>query len=50
MRPALGDAIYGSDLWFAHSHDQGATWRETHVGGTSDLRSASPAGKAHAKR
>jgi hypothetical protein len=39
-RDVLGDAAYTTDLWFAHSHDGGATWQETHVGGSFDLRSA----------
>lgn len=39
-RDVLGDAAYTTDLWFAHSHDRGATWEETHVGGSFDLRSA----------
>lgn len=39
-RDVLGDAAYGGDLWFAHSHDQGATWSEAHVAGTFDLRTA----------
>lgn len=26
--------------WFAHSHDRGETWHETHVAGPVDLRSA----------
>jgi hypothetical protein len=39
-RDVLGDRHYTSDVWFAHSHDGGATWRETHLGGPFDLRSA----------
>ncbi len=35
----LGDAPYSADFWFAHSHDQGATWNESHVAGPFDLRS-----------
>jgi hypothetical protein len=32
------DTAYSADLWFAHSHDGGATWKESHVGGPFDLR------------
>jgi hypothetical protein len=39
-RDVLGDAAYTTDVWFAHSHDGGATWQETHLGGSFDLRSA----------
>jgi hypothetical protein len=36
----LGHNGYSNDLWLAHSHDGGATWRETHVGGPFDMRAA----------
>jgi hypothetical protein len=39
-RDRLGDHQYTSDVWFAHSHDGGTTWREIHLGGPFDLRSA----------
>jgi hypothetical protein len=39
-RDTLGDRAYTSDVWFAHSRDGGATWRETHIAGPFDLRSA----------
>ncbi|MFN2539412.1 MAG: sialidase family protein [Mycobacteriales bacterium] len=35
-----GDAAYPADLWFAHSHDGGATWQERHLAGPVDLRTA----------
>jgi len=35
-----GDAALTADVWFAHSHDRGATWRQTHVAGPTDLRTA----------
>src|SRR5262249_43016774 len=33
-----GDAALTADVWFAHSGDRGATWRQTHVAGPTDLR------------
>jgi hypothetical protein len=33
-----GDAALTGDVWFAHSRDEGASWRETHVAGPTDLR------------
>jgi hypothetical protein len=33
-----GDAALTADVWFAHSRDGGASWRETHVAGPIDLR------------
>jgi hypothetical protein len=39
-RDVLGDPGYSVDFWFAHSHDRGETWHETHVAGPVDLRSA----------
>jgi hypothetical protein len=38
-----GDAPLTGDVWFASSRDQGATWREVHVAGPTDLRSGAPA-------
>lgn len=35
-----GDAALTADVWFAHSGDGGATWRQTHVAGPTDLRPA----------
>ncbi len=29
-----------ADVWFAHSEDRGTTWRQTHVAGPTDLRTA----------
>lgn len=37
-----GDTATTADLWFAHSKDGGATWRQTHVAGPTDLRTAAP--------
>ena len=36
----LGDATLLADVWFAHSHDRGTSWRQTHVAGPTDLRTA----------
>lgn len=36
----LGDQGYSNDLWFARSQDEGATWREAHVAGPFDMRTA----------
>jgi hypothetical protein len=33
-----GDAALTADVWFAQSRDRGASWRETHVAGPTDLR------------
>src|SRR5207247_447335 len=35
-----GDAALTADVWFAHSQDHGTSWRQTHVAGPTDLRSA----------
>jgi BNR repeat-like domain len=35
-----GDAPLTADVWFASSHDHGASWHETHVAGPTDLRTA----------
>ena len=35
-----GDAALTADVWFAHSDDRGASWRQTHVAGPTDLRTA----------
>lgn len=34
------DAALTADVWLAHSHDRGASWRQTHVAGPTDLRTA----------
>jgi hypothetical protein len=36
----LGDAAITADVWFAHSDDRGASWRQDHVAGPTDLRTA----------
>lgn len=36
----LGDAALTADVWFAHSDDRGESWRQTHVAGPTDLRTA----------
>ena len=33
-----GDDALTADVWFAHSHDRGASWRQAHVAGPTDLR------------
>jgi hypothetical protein len=35
-----GDAALTADVWFAHSGDRGTSWRQTHVAGPTDLRTA----------
>jgi hypothetical protein len=35
-----GDATLTSDVWFARSPDRGATWRQEHLAGPFDLRTA----------
>jgi hypothetical protein len=35
-----GDVALTADVWFAHSHDRGSSWRQTHVAGPTDLRTA----------
>jgi hypothetical protein len=35
-----GDAALTADVWFAQSGDRGASWRQTHVAGPTDLRTA----------
>src|SRR5207247_6379473 len=35
-----GDSQLTTDYWFADSRDRGATWRQTHVAGPFDYRSA----------
>jgi hypothetical protein len=35
-----GDPALTADVWFAHSHDRGSSWRQTHVAGATDLRTA----------
>ena len=33
-----GDGQTTADLWFAHSSDRGASWRQIHVAGPTDIR------------
>jgi hypothetical protein len=35
-----GDTALTADVWFAHSEDRGASWRQGHVAGPTDLRTA----------
>jgi hypothetical protein len=35
-----GDAALTADVWFAYSADRGASWRQAHVAGPTDLRTA----------
>jgi hypothetical protein len=37
-RPNDGELT--ADVWFAHSQDRGRSWRQTHVAGPTDLRTA----------
>jgi photosystem II stability/assembly factor-like uncharacterized protein len=39
-RDVRGDAALTTDVWFAHSADHGHTWRQTHVAGPFDMRTA----------
>ena len=34
------DQALTADVWFAHSDDRGVTWRQSHVAGPTDLRTA----------
>jgi hypothetical protein len=36
----LGDQVLTTDVWFAHSNDHGAHWRQAHVAGPFDFRRA----------
>jgi hypothetical protein len=35
-----GDSHLSADVWFAHSEDRGQSWRQAHVAGPTDLRTA----------
>jgi hypothetical protein len=35
-----GDAALTADVWFAHSHNRGSSWRQTHVAGPTDLQTS----------
>ena len=35
-----GDSALTADVWFAHSRNRGASWRQTHVAGPTDLQTA----------
>jgi len=35
-----GDSALTADVWFAHSRNHGASWRQTHVAGPTDLQTA----------
>lgn len=35
-----GDERLTADVWFAYSRNRGASWRQTHVAGPTDLRTA----------
>jgi hypothetical protein len=39
-RAVQGDAALTADVWFAHSQDRGRSWRQTHVAGPTNLRTA----------
>ena len=36
----LGDSALTADVWFAHSRNNGASWRQTHVAGPTDLQTS----------
>ena len=36
----LGDSALTADVWFAHSRNRGASWRQTHVAGPTDLQTS----------
>jgi hypothetical protein len=38
-----GDGETTADLWFAHSNDRGASWRQIHVAGPTDIRTGAGA-------
>ena len=35
-----GDAALSADVWFGYSVDRGGSWRQAHVAGPTDLRTA----------
>ena len=35
-----GDGMTSADVWFAHSTDGGVSWRQTHVAGPAEVRTA----------
>jgi hypothetical protein len=35
-----GDSALTADVWFAHSRNRGASWRQTHVAGPTDLQTS----------
>jgi len=37
-----GDGMTSADVWFAHSDDGGASWRQSHVAGPTDIRTGAP--------
>ena len=39
----IGDSATTADVWFSASKDGGTTWRQIHVAGPTDLRTAAPA-------
>jgi hypothetical protein len=36
----LGDRALTADIWFAHSNDHGTSWRQIHLAGPTNLRTA----------
>jgi BNR repeat protein len=40
-----GDGMTSADVWFAYSKDRGASWRQTHVAGPTDIRTGGTAGQ-----
>lgn len=42
-----GDRELTTDVWFIHSHDAGKTWKESHMAGPFDFRSAPVSGSGY---
>ncbi len=46
-RDERGDRELTTDLWFSHSHDGGGTWKESHMAGPFDFRTAPISGSGY---
>lgn len=42
-----GDGELTTDVWFRHSHDGGKTWKENHMAGPFDVRTAPTSGSGY---
>lgn len=42
-----GDNQLTTDVWFAHSHNRGASWRQAHVAGPFNVLTAAPTDSTH---